>query len=111
MSPAADLQLVLVTAPDMAAARMLTQWVLERRLAACVNLLPEVQSHFWWEGKIDTSSEVLMLIKTTVAHIATLEQAILERHPYDTAEFVVLSPSGVTEKYLRWIQESVSQSA
>jgi periplasmic divalent cation tolerance protein len=111
IAPQSDLQIVLVTAPDIGTARTLARWVLERRLAACVNLLPEIESHYWWQGKLDRGTEVLMLIKTTAAQIPTLEQAILERHPYDTAEFVVLSASGVTDKYWRWVQESVSQNA
>jgi periplasmic divalent cation tolerance protein len=111
MAPVSDLQIVLVTAPDVETARSLGRSVLEARLAACVNLIPQIESHYWWQGKIDSGNEVLMLIKTTAAQITELERAILAKHPYDTAEFVVLSASGVTEKYWRWIQDSVAQTA
>ncbi len=111
MAPESDLQIVLVTAPHLDAARMLTRWVLERRLVACVNILPEIQSHYWWQGQLKSDTEVLMILKAPAARIPELESAILERHPYETAEFVVLSAAGVTEKYWRWVQQSVSQSA
>lgn len=111
IAPVSDLQIVLVTAPDLDVARRLAKSVLEARLAACVNLIPQIESHYWWQGKIDSGGEVLILIKTTVAQIPELERAVLSRHPYDTAEFVVLSASGVTEKYWRWIQDSVAQTA
>ena len=111
IAPASDLQLVLVTAPDLEAARGLARGLLEARLAACVNLVSQIESHYWWQGKIDSSQEVLMLIKTTSAQIPELERAVLDHHPYDTAEFVVLPAAGVTEKYWRWVQDSVSQSA
>jgi periplasmic divalent cation tolerance protein len=111
IAPLSDLQIVLVTAPDVDTARALARSVLEARLAACVNIVPQIESHYWWRAKIDSGAEVLMLIKTTAAQIPELERAILEKHPYDTAEFVVLSASGVTEKYWRWIQDSVSQTA
>ena len=111
MAPVSDLQIVLVTAPDLDTARALARAVLEARLAACVNIVPQIESHYWWQGKIDSGNEVLMVIKTAVAQIPKLENAILAKHPYDTAEFVVLSASGVTEKYWRWIEDSVSQNA
>ena len=111
IAPISDLQIVLVTAPDVDTARALARSVLEARLAACVNIVPQIESHYWWQAKIDAGAEVLMLIKTTAAQIPELERTILEKHPYDTAEFVVLSASGVTEKYWRWIQDSVSHTA
>ena len=111
MAPVSDLQIVLVTAPDLDTARALARAVLEARLAACVNIVPQIESHYWWQGKIDSGNEVLMVIKTALAQIPKLENAILAKHPYDTAEFVVLSASGVTEKYWRWIEDSVSQNA
>ena len=101
------LYLIFVTAPDADTARKLARAVLEARLAACVNIVPAIESHYWWEGKIDQSAEVLMVIKTTKPKLKPLEELILQNHPYDTAEFVAFPASVVTQKYLTWVQESV----
>src|SRR5262245_47917094 len=94
------LHLVLVTAPDMDVGRKIASAVLESRVAACVNIVPGLESHYWWEGKVDRSSEVLLLIKTTRAKLKTLEKVIHENHPYDTPEFVAIPATLVAKKYL-----------
>ena len=109
MKSADKFALVLVTAPDLKTARRLSQAALEARLIACANLVPRIESHYWWREKIETSSEVLMLLKTTTARLAALEKLILARHPYDTPEFIVLAMSQGTKKYLDWIQASVAR--
>lgn len=95
--------LVLVTAPDLKTARTLTQAALTAKLAAGANLLPRLESHYWWRGKLERRAEVLMLLKTTRTQLKALEKLILAEHPYDTAEFVVLSLEAGTAKYLAWI--------
>lgn len=99
--------LALVTAPDMEIARSIASAVLEARLAACVNLVPNIESHYRWEGKLETSAEVLMVIKTTKDHLIALEKLILTHHPYDTPEFVVLTLSGGNKRYLDWLAANV----
>ena len=101
------LSIVLVTAPDLKTARRLARAALTARLAACVNLVPKLESHYWWRGKLEQSAEVLLILKTTKPHLVALEQLVLAAHPYDTAEFVVLPVDGVTKKYLAWWKESV----
>lgn len=101
--------LVLVTAPDLKTARALAQAALEARLAACVNLVPKLESYFWWQGKIDRGNEVLMLIKTGVRKLAALETLILERHPYETPEFVALPLSAGNQRYLDWLGASLER--
>jgi periplasmic divalent cation tolerance protein len=101
------LLIVLVTVPNAKVARELAQAALRQRLIACANLLPGIESHFWWKGKIEKGSEVLLLLKTTKARVKALEKLILEKHPYDTPEFVVVETGFTTERYLRWAQESV----
>jgi periplasmic divalent cation tolerance protein len=103
-----DLLVVLVTAPDRQTARHLAQAALKERLIACANLVPGIESHYVWQGKVETGAEVLMVLKTNRARVKRLEKLILANHPYDTPEFVVLTVSGVTAKYLRWWQDSVS---
>ncbi len=98
---------VLVTAPDMKTARRLARASLEARLVACANLVPRVESHFWWQSKLDTAAEVLLVLKTTRARLAALEKLVLAEHPYDTPEFLVLAIDRGTPRYLRWLADSV----
>ena len=99
--------LVLVTAPDVKVARALARAALTARLVACVNLVPKIESHYWWQGRIESSTEVLLSLKTTRPRLAKLEKLILAQHPYDTAEFVVLPISAGSAKYLAWVAASV----
>ena len=86
---------------------MLAKAALEARLIACANLFPRVESHYWWQGKIETSAEVLLILKTKTVRLAALEKLILEKHPYDTPEFVVLHVNGGNNRYLQWLEKSV----
>ena len=107
---AQTLHIVLVTAPDLDVARKLSAAILEARLAACVNIIPGLESHYWWEGKLDKSAELLLLIKTTKANLKALEKLVLEKHPYDTPEFVAFPASEVTDKYMDWVRDSVKDA-
>jgi periplasmic divalent cation tolerance protein len=100
--------LALVTAPDMKVARRLARVALQARLVACANLVPNVESHYWWQGKIEHDTEVLLVLKTTRARLGGLEKLILAKHPYDTPEFLVLPVTAGNARYLRWIGESVA---
>ncbi len=104
------LQLVFVTAPDADVGRKLAHGILQSRLAACVNIIPGLESHYWWQGKLDQSGEVLLLIKTTKAKLKRLQKLVLEQHPYDTPEFVAFLASTVEEKYMAWVRESVKDA-
>lgn len=97
---------VLVTAPNLKVARQLARVALEAQQVACVNLIPRLESHYRWKGKLERSAEVLMVIKTTRARLKALEQLILAKHPYDTPEFVVLDIADGNKRYLKWLQES-----
>jgi len=102
MKPARGCRMVLVTAPDLKTGRRIAQLALDARLAACVNLVPGLESHYWWRGKIEQGAEALMIFKTTTRNLVALEKLVLKNHPYDTAEFVALVPNEVTERYLKW---------
>lgn len=104
-------RVVLVTVPDRRVARRLAQVILEARAAACVNIVPGVESHYWWKGKLERSSELLLVIKTTPARLAELERLVHAHHPYDTPAFVVLGISAGSERYLAWIGDSVGMRA
>ena len=106
MKSAAKYFIVLVTAPDTKTARRLARSALKARLVACANLVPKIESHYWWQGKIDSGTEVLMVMKTTKPRLAALENLILTQHPYDTPEFVALRLAGGTKRYLDWLAAS-----
>ena len=106
MKAASKFTIVLVTAPDLKTARALAKAALSARLIACANLVPKIESHYWWQGKIESGTEVLLVLKTTKARLAALEKLILARHPYDTPEFLVLSPGAGSKKYLDWLAAS-----
>ena len=99
----------MVTAPEIRTARRLARQALEGKLAACVNLIPGVESHYWWEGKIDTGKEILMVLKTRVRNVKALEKLILEEHPYETPEFVMLDIAGGSRRYLDWVSASTGR--
>jgi periplasmic divalent cation tolerance protein len=105
MKPTTQFALVLVTAPDLKTARRLAKAALQARLIACANLVPKIESHYWWQGKLESAAEVLLVLKTTKATLAALEKLILAGHPYDTPEFLVLSPNAGSQKYLAWLGE------
>lgn len=96
-------RLVLTTAPDRETATAIARALVERSLAACANLLPGARSIYRWEGKIEESDEILLVLKTTESRLGELERALAELHPYEVPEFVVLTPSHVGAKYLAWL--------
>ncbi len=103
MKTTAHSKLVLVTAPDLKTARTLARAALAGRLAACANLVPQIESHYWWRGKMECSAEVLVIFKTTSNRLAALEKRVVELHPYDTPEFVAVNLSAGNGRYLAWL--------
>ena len=108
MKPAHHFNVILVTAPDVRTARQLAHGALEQRLAACASLVPKIESHYWWQGKITRGAEILILFKTARSRLAALEQYILASHPYDTPEIVALRLDQGTARYLAWINASIA---
>jgi periplasmic divalent cation tolerance protein len=108
MKTATQFAIVLVTAPDLKIARALAKAALTARLIACASLIPKVESHYWWEGKIKSGAEVLLMLKTSKPRLAALEKLIVTRHPYDTPEFLVLPLTAGSKKYLAWLSVNLS---
>ena len=96
-------RIVLMTAPDLAVGKRLARALVEKKLAACVNLVPAVTSIYTWQGQIEEASEVVLVLKTTADRIAALELAVAELHPYDVPEVVVLDAVHVEAKYRAWL--------
>lgn len=106
MKSAAKFSLVLVTAPDMKSARALAKAALQSKLIACANLVPKIESHYWWQGRVESGAEVLLILKAPRARLAALEKLILAKHPYDTPEFLALPLNAGSQKYLDWLAGS-----
>ena len=99
--------MVLVTAPNVKTARMLARTALKARLIACANLIPKIESHYWWQEKMESGAEALLVLKTRTARLAELEKLIVANHPYDTPEFLVLPLDRGNKRYLNWLNGSV----
>ena len=103
MKPAAKFAVILITTPGLKTARALAKAALSARLIACANLVPKVESHYWWQGKIESGTEVLLVLKTQKSKLAALEKLVLAKHPYDTPEFLVLPLNAGNQRYLDWL--------
>jgi periplasmic divalent cation tolerance protein len=98
---------VTTTLPDQAAADRLGATLVAERLAACAQVVGPVSSTYWWEGRVERSSEWYCHLKTTVARLPQLQQRVRELHPYQLPELVALPVIDGDQGYLRWIAESV----
>jgi periplasmic divalent cation tolerance protein len=101
---AEEVLVVLTTWPDATKARAAAHTLVEEKLAACANLLPGVESIYRWEGKVETSAEVMVVLKTTIARYQMLEARILALHSYEVPEIVVLRVSDGLPRYLSWVE-------
>ena len=102
-----DKRVVLSTCGSLEEARAIAQGVVERKLAACVNIVPNIESIYRWKGEIESSSEHLLVIKTTEKAFASLRDAIAGLHSYDVPECVAFTVTDGSAAYLKWIEESV----
>jgi periplasmic divalent cation tolerance protein len=100
-------RVVLSTAGSHDEARKIAYALVEQRLAACVNIVPLVESVYRWQDKVETGMEWLLLIKTQAESFARLRDAVKELHSYDLPECVMLEIAAGNEEYLKWIAESV----
>lgn len=101
--------LVLTNVPDAATASTIARQLVERRLVACVNILPQVQSIYRWQGMIEESGEISLLIKTTEARYPELEAAIKALHPYDVPEIIAMPIVRGLPQYLDWIAQETKK--
>ena len=99
---------VLTTLPIDADGAAFGRTLVEERLAACVNLLPQMTSVYRWEGQVEQDTEVQVIVKTSRDRVAALWDRIRELHPYEVPEFVVLPIIDGNDAYLRWVGESTS---
>ncbi len=100
--------IVLCTCPDEASAQRIAEHLVERRLAACVNLIAGVRSVYVWQGETETTSEVQLVIKTSVARYDAVERQIQQLHPYELPEIVAVPIMAGLEGYLEWIDSATA---
>lgn len=106
-----DQIVVLTNVPDAATAETIARSLVERRLAACVNILPAVNSVYRWEGKVEQVAESVLLIKSTQSQYAELEKVIVKLHPYDVPEIIALSVAAGLPAYLWWVASETNGSS
>jgi periplasmic divalent cation tolerance protein len=99
--------LVLTNLPDHDVARAIARQLVENQLAACVNIMPAVQSIYQWQGQLEEAAEVSLLIKTTTEQYGDLESLILSMHPYDVPEVIGIPVTEGLPAYLAWLEREV----
>ena len=103
---AEELLLVLSTFPDLQTAKSIGRTLVEEQLAACVNILPGIESIYRWQGKVEEAQEVFALIKTTIGRYQAMENRIKALHPYEVPEIISVSPVGGLPEYFNWAVQS-----
>lgn len=101
--------IAFTTCPDDACAKSIATALVTERLAACVNRLAGMHSTYFWDGRLQDDSEVLLIIKTTRAQLAGIEARLRELHPYELPELVVLGIEGGSQPYLDWLAAAVAK--
>jgi periplasmic divalent cation tolerance protein len=102
-----DKRLVLTACGSLEEARTIANTLVERQLAACVNIIPQIESVYRWQGKIETASEWLLIIKTTAEACNALRAALIGLHSYELPECIEIPIENGSDAYLKWIAESV----
>jgi periplasmic divalent cation tolerance protein len=105
----AEPRIVLTTLADVQQAEEFAAALVERRLAACVNIVGPIRSIYRWKGKVEREQEFLLIIKTTAEQAARLQAAFNEVHPYELPERIELSVEGGSQEYLAWIAGEVQK--
>ena len=103
-----DCVLVWTTIGKTADGRGMASILVTERLAACVNVLPEMESFYRWKGQVETDHERQLIMKTTAARVPALRARVHDLHDYDVPEFIVMPIVGGNEAYLNWIRESTA---
>ena len=102
--------MILITANDAEEAENIAEVLLGERLAACVNIIPNLTSSFWWEGRIETGQESLLIVKTKAAKLNEITQSVKAVHSNTIPELIALPIIGGNQDYLDWIDNEVSET-
>jgi periplasmic divalent cation tolerance protein len=104
-----DKRLVLTTCGSLEEARNIAHALVERQLAACVNIVPQIESVYHWQGEVELATECLLIIKTTAEAVDRLRMALVELHSYELPECVAIAIEDGGAAYLEWIGTSVRE--
>ncbi|HSI85171.1 MAG: divalent-cation tolerance protein CutA [Candidatus Methylacidiphilales bacterium] len=108
VTPLSEPVLVLTTAASKAEGEFLAGQIVNARLAACVNVLPGMESYYWWKGSMQVDREALLMIKTAVHLVDDLTDLIRAKHSYECPEVVAIKPDAIAPHYLAWWRENLS---
>ena len=97
--------LVFITVDSQENAQKIADKLLAERKAACVNIIPAIESHYWWQGKIESANEFMLVVKTRAALLDELIALVKQNHPYTIPEIIALPIIGGNEDYLNWIEK------
>jgi len=100
---------VYVTVPSAEAGKAIASKLISNKLAACVNMIPGIQSMYWWEGKVEVDEELLLMIKSRAQLFDALSNAVVEAHPYDVPEVIAVPIANGNKGYLDWLANSTGK--
>ncbi|MGR9088761.1 MAG: divalent-cation tolerance protein CutA [Gammaproteobacteria bacterium] len=103
-----SIQIIVCTCPDLKSAETIARLLIERHLAACVNILPGITSIYRWQGRIESAQEHLLLIKSNEDSYQAVESALLDNHPYELPEIIAIPIEQGLADYLHWIDSCLS---
>ena len=109
MDTGKDLIVVFITVPGREEGDKIGKMLVEERLAACVNVLPGITSHYIWEGKLESSPEALLVVKTGANRFEQLRSRVLELHPYNVPEIIAIPIVAGDPGYLDWVRNSLNE--
>ena len=104
-----NIKLILTTHDDLVQARELARYLVEQRAAACVNIIPQLESVFHWENEVQTENEILLLIKTIERKVEQVKAILEERHSYDVPEIIVFNGEVLHQPYMDWVLECLGE--
>ena len=99
-----SVKLIYITTPDAETAEVLGRSLLEKHLAACINILPQMNSLYWWQEKIESSREAVLIAKTDSTRVSALIHEVESQHPYDVPCALTLNVESGSEAYLNWLR-------
>jgi len=99
---------LFITTANTGEAQQISKVLLEQRKAACVNIIPNIDSLFWWEGKLDSERENLLVVKTKASLLSEIINLVKKVHNYAVPEIIAMPIVGGNQDYLEWIEKSVS---
>ena len=103
--------IIFITCNDDEEAQNIAELLLEQRLAACVNIVPNINSSFWWEGKIDTAEESLLIVKTSAKKLTEIIHSVKTVHSNTVPEIIAFPITGGNQDYLDWIDNEVADES